>query len=185
MKVSREKRAAHRAAIVASAARLFREHGPEGVGVAEITQAAGLTHGGFYGHFASKEALLGEAVETALTESSERLAAICAESGLKDYARSYLSEAHVSDRAAGCVVAALGSDVARQSTEVRAACARGLRRFVDAASAAPDAARMEAIAILAGLIGAVVMARAVRGVDDALAEEALAAVRATLIGDTE
>src|SRR5687768_14918347 len=75
VKVTKEQAAAHRAAIVAAAGRLFRERGFDGVGVAEITRAAGLTHGGFYGHFASKDALAAEACGQAFAESLARLEA--------------------------------------------------------------------------------------------------------------
>ncbi|WP_247896718.1 TetR/AcrR family transcriptional regulator [Azospirillum argentinense] len=75
MKVSKEKAAENRAAIVKAAGRLFRERGFDKVGVAEITKAAGLTHGGFYGHFASKDALAAEACEAAFAESLGRLPA--------------------------------------------------------------------------------------------------------------
>ena len=91
MRVSKETAAAHRGAIVAAAGRLFRAHGVAGVAVAEITRACGLTHGGFYGHFASKEALAAEAIAGAFAEGLARLEAAA---DLATYVRIYLSRSH-------------------------------------------------------------------------------------------
>lgn len=178
MKVSRETREAHRSAILDAASRLFRERGPDGVGVAEITRAAGLTHGAFYGHFPSKEALLAEAVSGALEGAATRLRAAVSDRSLGRYAAGYLGGEHRADRGGGCPVAALGGDMARQSSpEVRAAFAEGLRRFIDA-GAEGGGDRRGAIEALAKLVGALVMARAVEGADPALADEIAAAVAA-------
>lgn len=177
VKVSREKREQNRAAVIDAGSRLFRERGPEGVSVAEVMKAAGLTHGGFYGHFASKEALLAQALGAALAAAAERLRSTCAEKGLDAYASAYLSDEHLLDRGGGCALAALGGDVARQPDEVRAAFADGLRQLVEAAASA-GGDRSAAINTLAHLVGAVVLARAVSGVDDVAAEEILAAARA-------
>src|SRR4051812_19398836 len=115
MRVSKEKAAQHRAAIVAAAARLFRTRGFDGVGVAEISRAAGLTHGGFYGHFASKDALAGEACEHAFAAGIGRLS----ESGpLADYIASYLTERHRDRRDGGCPMAALATQIPRQDETV-------------------------------------------------------------------
>ena len=108
MKVTKEQAAAHRAAIVAAAGRLFRERGFAGVGVAEITRAAGLTHGGFYGHFASKDALAAEACGQAFAESLALLQARLdrPDGDLLRYLDSYLSERHRDRRDGGCPMAA-------------------------------------------------------------------------------
>lgn len=140
MKVSREKRSENRAAIVEAASRLFRERGPEGVGVAEITKAAGLTHGGFYGHFASKEALMAEAMRQALVASADQLASLDSENDFERYSEGYLSAGHLLDRAGGCAIAGVGSEMARQSLEVRTAFADGMRAFIAAAAATSPAA---------------------------------------------
>lgn len=184
MKVSREKREQHRAAIIGAASRLFRERGPEGVSVAEVMKAAGLTHGGFYGHFDSKEALLAQALSTALEASAEQLRSTCTQGGLGTYVSGYLSDGHLADRGGGCAIAALGSDVARQPDEVRATFADRLRQFMEAV-AAGEGDRLAAINTLAHLVGAMVLARAVTGVDDALAEEVLKAARASRGVDAE
>src|SRR5215471_10539005 len=106
MRVSREKAAENHQRIVDTAARLFREKGFDGVGVDEIMNGAGLTHGGFYGHFGSKEDLAAEAVARALESAAERQSRF---KDLGDLVSDYLSDWHRADRANGCPVAALGA----------------------------------------------------------------------------
>lgn len=177
VKVDKETKSANREALLSAASRLLREQGIDGVGVAEISKAAGLTHGGFYRHFPSKDALVGACVERTLMETADRAAEMVAEDGLDALAQFYLSSAHLDDRAAGCAIAALGGDMTRQGTEVRAAYARGVRAYLDALAppAAPD--RAASLQQLAALIGAAVLARGLAGVDDTLAADILAAVR--------
>lgn len=177
MKVDKETKGANREALLAAASRLLRERGIDGVGVAEISQAAGLTHGGLYRHFPSKEALVGAAVERTLMETAKDAAKLVAEEGLDAFARLYVAPAHIGNRAAGCVVAALGSDMTRQDREVRAAYARGVRAYLDALvpPAGPD--RADRLKEIAALIGAAIIARGLAGVDDALATDVLTAVR--------
>src|SRR6266511_50770 len=124
MKVSREQAAQNRERIVETAAQLFRKRGFEGIGVSDLMKEAGFTHGGFYGHFSSKEDLIAEASARALTRSlalwselterasSDRLAAI---------AGAYLTSIHRDNPGAGCLLAALGPDVSRQGPTVRRA----------------------------------------------------------------
>ena len=177
VKVDKETKSANREALLSAASRLLRERGVDGVGVAEISQAAGLTHGGFYRNFRSKEALVGASVERTLMETAEHAAEVVAEDGLDAFAQTYLSPAHLEDRAAGCAIAALGGDMTRQGSKVRVAYARGVRAYLDALAppARPD--RAESLKQLAALIGAAVLARGLASVDDALAAEILAAVR--------
>ena len=177
MKVDKETKNANREALLSAASRLLRERGVDGVGVAEISQAAGLTHGGFYRHFRSKEALVGASVERTLMEAAERVAKIVAEDGLDGFARTYLSPAHLDDRAAGCAIAALGEDMTRQRSEVRAAYARGVRAYLDALAPPAEVERAENLKQLAALIGGAILARGLAGVDDALAADIVAAVR--------
>src|SRR4051794_27153106 len=109
MKVTREQAAEHRARILAAARRLFKEHGPERVSVAQVTAAAGLTHGAFYGHFASKDDLFVEACERAF-DGAVALVTRPGPDGAPDlaaYVDRYLSEEHLRRRADGCTVAAL------------------------------------------------------------------------------
>ncbi|MBI2736383.1 MAG: TetR/AcrR family transcriptional regulator [Rhodospirillales bacterium] len=179
MRVSRQKAMENRRRIVDAAARLFRGEGFDGVGVDAIMKEAELTHGGFYGHFASKDALMAEAMAHAVERSTawqERL------DSLSELVTGYLSDRHRADRANGCVVAALGADVARQAPALRRTVATGIRRQVDRIvtllkHGTPAARRRRAIATYAGMVGALTLARAVD--DPALAREILAAARET------
>src|SRR4030088_1836753 len=116
MRVSRERAAENRQRIVETASRMFREHGFDGVGVDAIMNAAGLTHGGFYGHFGSKDDLAAEAVARALERGVEKQSRYA---NLSDLVSGYLSEQHCADRSDGCAIAALGADIARQGQGVR------------------------------------------------------------------
>jgi TetR/AcrR family transcriptional repressor of nem operon len=180
MRVSREQAAENRERIVDTASRLFREKGFDGVGLDAIMKDAGLTHGGFYGHFGSKGDLAAEAVTRALEGSIKKQGRF---TNLDDLVSDYLSKRHRADRANGCPVAALGADIARQGKGVRHGLTANLRAqldryallFRDGTSASK---RKRAIATLAGMIGALTLARAV---DDAsLSDEILAAARDTL-----
>jgi TetR/AcrR family transcriptional repressor of nem operon len=182
MKVSREQVAEHRKRIVGAASRLFREKGFDGIGVADITKSAGLTHGGFYGHFASK----GDLAEQACAEASKLDAWIA----LVEHARknplaaiisSYLSARHRDHPGTGCLFAALGPEVARQRGGVRRAFTDGLRTRLDflatiATGRSKAAKRKKAIATMSGLVGALVLARAVD--DPSLSDEILSAAAA-------
>src|SRR5262245_34386690 len=177
MRVSRQKAVENRQRIVDAAARLFRDEGFDGVGVDAIMKAAELTHGGFYGHFSSKNALMAEAMAHAVERSAawqERLGSV------SELVTSYLSDRHRADRANGCAVAALGADAARQSPGLRKAITAGIRRQLDRIvtlleRGTPAARRRRAIATYAGMVGAITLARAVD--DPALAREILTATR--------
>ncbi len=184
MKVTREQAAENRERIVETAARLFRERGFEGIGVADLMGAAGLTHGGFYGHFASKEDLMAEACERALMHSGERWHQR-AESDPGDpigaLARGYLTAKHRDNPGSGCLIAAVGSDAARHGPGVRHAITEWLRfsfdfvaRWMPGRSAA--ARRRNAITAYASWVGAMVLARAVD--DKAFSQEILDSVLA-------
>src|SRR6218665_3292348 len=130
MKVSREQMAENRERILAVAARRFREHGFAGISVADVMNEAGLTHGGFYGHFASKEELMAEACRRATadtlklwTEARERNQ----ESPLADVAHQYLSARHRDHPGHGCAMAALAVDASRQGPTVQRALTEGLQ----------------------------------------------------------
>jgi TetR/AcrR family transcriptional repressor of nem operon len=180
MRVTREQAMSNRASILATAARLFREKGPDAVSVAEIMQAAGMTHGGFYGHFASKQALLEEALGLALAESAQPLG----EGGnLTDFVSAYLSGEHLVHPETGCAIAALGADMARQPSEVRAVFAHGIREFVQAIQEAGELDGRAAMAALATMVGAMVIARAVASADRPLAMQILKAARSKLVPD--
>ena len=187
MKVSREKAAEHRTAIVRAAGRLFREKGFDGVSVADVMAAASLTHGGFYGHFASKEELAAEACGAALTHRVTSWPSLPADSktaSLAAIADSYLTTHHRDNPGRGCLFAALGGEVGRQPLPVREKVGEGLQAYVaKLAGLLPGrkAARRreQAIAAMAGFVGAMILSRAVS--DPVFSEEILKAT-AEIIG---
>jgi TetR/AcrR family transcriptional regulator, transcriptional repressor for nem operon len=125
MRVSREKAAENRQKIIETAARLFRERGFDGVGVDTIMEGAGLTHGGFYGHFKSKDDLAAEAIVHALVLGGAYQDRFTT---LEDFVGDYLSEPHRTALGSGCAVAALSGDIVRQNAKLRSGLAAHLRR---------------------------------------------------------
>ena len=179
MKVTREQAAENRERILDAASKLFRERGLDGIGVADLMKGAGLTHGGFYGHFASKEELMAEACTRALEASVEKWRS----RGLREIVRNYLSSRHLDNPGAGCAIAMLGGDVSRQGAPVRRAFTSGLRslihvlaRLVPGASA--TSRRRKALAVYSSMVGALVLARAVD--DPKLSREILQAVASSI-----
>jgi TetR/AcrR family transcriptional repressor of nem operon len=176
MRVTREKAAENRARIVEIAARLFRERGFDGVGLDAIMKEAGLTHGGFYGHFSSKEDLAAEAVARAVEQNAGSQGRY---TNVADFVSDYLSESHFADRANGCVLAALGGDVARRGEEVRSGVTSYVRTTLEWLAAlcrgTAAARRRRAITTLAGVVGAMTLARAVE--DPGLSDEILSTAR--------
>jgi TetR/AcrR family transcriptional repressor of nem operon len=187
MRVSREKAAENRERIIDAAGSLFRAEGFAGIGVADIMKAAELTHGGFYGHFASKDDLAAQASRRSLARAAAKWERIAAGSPKDAYAAlltNYLTRAHRDDPARGCALASLSSDAARGGKDVRAVFAEGLRPFLDIlVKAIPGrskaARRRKAIATMAALVGAVTLARAVG--DPRLSDEILKAVHRALL----
>lgn len=186
MKVSREQVALNRERIVDTAARLFRQKGYDGIGVADLMKSAGLTHGGFYGHFASKEDLLAEATAHGFKASVERwrrAAAASPETALASIGANYLSERHRDEPELGCAIPALGADIARLGPKARQALTDGAKGQIAVLeqlshAAGDQARRQQALATYAAMVGAIVLARAVD--DAALSAEILEAVRAGL-----
>lgn len=165
--------------IVGAAARAIRRSGYDGTGVADIMKKAGLTHGGFYAHFASREAMLAEAADRAGAESVATLTRVAAagppQDALRSMIRAYLSKEHVADTETGCPVAALGSETPRQAARVRRAATRRIKEMIDVVvrhSPGQGKARVfeQALVTVAGMVGALVLARAV---DDPKLSEAL------------
>jgi TetR/AcrR family transcriptional regulator, transcriptional repressor for nem operon len=185
MKVSREQAAANRERIVDMAARQFREKGFDGIGVADLMKSAGLTHGGFYGHFASKSELAAKACERALQASAAKwkmLAEAGGEDAFAALVANYVSHTHRDRRGTGCVLSSLGSDAARQDGPVRDAVGAGVMALLAVLEeAAPgDTAvekRQAAQAAMAQMVGAVMLARLV---DEPTSGEILDAVHADL-----
>ena len=180
-RASRRKKEATHERIVEVAARAIRRSGYNGTGVADIMKEAGLTHGGFYAHFASREAMLAEAADRAGAEAvavSEHVAAsVPPEQALQAMMHAYLSREHLEAIETGCPVAALGSEMPRQAPEVRRAATRRIREMIDVvARQSPDSgqpgAHDHALVTVAAMIGTLLLARAV---DDPELSDALRA----------
>jgi TetR/AcrR family transcriptional regulator, transcriptional repressor for nem operon len=179
MRVTREQAAARREQIVDVASELFRAHGFDGVAISEIMNAAGVTHGGFYGHFDSKEQLATEACLRAHQRTPwDQWLDGPVEQRLNRLVRAYLSERHRDALGRGCLFAAVASDVVRQPPAVRHAFTSTLKSklelllcLVPGQSAA--ARKQKALATLAGLVGALILSRAVD--DPQLAADLLSA----------
>ncbi|HYF38037.1 MAG TPA: TetR/AcrR family transcriptional regulator [Gemmatimonadales bacterium] len=156
--------------IVEVAARAIRRSGYNGTGVADIMKEAGLTHGGFYAHFDSREGMLAEAADRAGADTMAFLARVAAdappERALESMLRAYLSKEHVESADSGCAVAALGSEMPRQAPKVRRAATRRIKEMIDlVARQSPDwgkpSAHERALVTLSTMVGALVLARAV------------------------
>ena len=165
--------------IVGAAARATRRSGYDGTGVADIMKEVGLTHGGFYAHFASREALLAEAADRAGAESVATLTRIAAaappEEALRSMIRAYLAKDHVDGVETGCPMAALGSEMPRQAAKVRRAATRRIKEVIDVVARHSPAqgepgGYEQALVTVATMVGALVLARAV---DDPKLSEAL------------
>jgi TetR/AcrR family transcriptional repressor of nem operon len=175
--------------IVEAAARAIRRSGYDGAGVAGIMNEAGLTHGGFYAHFDSREAMLAEAADRAGAESVAALEQLTAsappQEAFRTLVAAYLSKAHAARADAGCPVAALGSEMPRQAAEVRRAATRRIKEFIDLVGRhSPDwgqpGGHEHALATTATMVGALVLARAVD--DPKLSHSMLEAARKSLTG---
>jgi AcrR family transcriptional regulator len=156
--------------IVSVAARAIRRSGYDGTGVADIMKEAGLTHGAFYAHFASREAMLAEAATRACSESAavvaSALAGVPPEQALAFMVRGYLSREHVEQAEMGCPLAALGSETPRQAPEVRRATTRHIKEMIDlVARQSPDwgqaGAHERALVTLSTMVGTLLLARAI------------------------
>ena len=189
MRVTKEKAAENRARILGAAARLFRERGLSGVGVDALGEAAGMTHGSLYSQFGSKERLAAEALTEALARSAGKAVledAAPGEGALRGFVARYLSARHRDEPGQGCALAALGCEIPRQPPAVRRAFTEGLRTTVGRiARLLPEGRRQaqeeEALAVMASLVGALVLARAVD--DPALSGRILAAAKDHLAKD--
>lgn len=173
----------NRRRILYAAAPLLRERGVQGVSVADVMQEAGMTHGGFYRHFADKDQLVAEA----LASGAERQAHERQEAGLNElaaYAAVYLSPAHRERRAEGCTFAALGSEVVRSSDGTRHAMTEAMRNLVDALSETAagrnaQERRRAALASWAAMVGALTLSRL--SDDPELADEILDATLKSIL----
>lgn len=192
MRVSKEQAAENRDRIIAVAGRLLRERGVDGVGVDALMQAAGLTHGGFYKHFASKDALVAVACERVMANNAAKWAQARKRARdetldtnvLETWVRSYLSLAHCEAIGDGCVFASLAADAGRRQGAMRRVFTNGLAASVEhLASLFPGRSakrRERALATMAALVGAIVLARATN--DETIRAELLSATAAMILG---
>lgn len=170
MRASRKQKEVTHERIVEAAARAIRRSGYGGTGVADIMKDAGLTHGGFYAHFPSREAMLAEAADRAgadaVAASQRIVAAAPPQQALQALLHAYLSEEHIAAIETGCPIAALGSEMPRQAPEVRRAATRRIKEMIDlVARQSPDwgqpDAHERALVIVATAVGSLMLARAV------------------------
>jgi TetR/AcrR family transcriptional regulator, transcriptional repressor for nem operon len=177
VRVSREQVLENKRTILKAAGRLFRERGFESVTVTDVMKAAGLTHGGFYGYFKSKDDLIAQAVGEALSRSEAAI------DDLPAFRERYLSPDHRDDFAGGCPVAALASETIRQERGARATMTSSLKRQIELLSRTAPAAdkahkRRAAIGSWAAMVGALILARMSDESD--LSDEILSETRAWL-----
>src|SRR5271154_731425 len=179
MRYPKDHKARTRRRIVETAARAFRDKGIEGVGVADLMAQAGLTHGGFYAHFASKDALVEAACRHRISATLETLDFRSPNTppgdGLPTLGRSYLSRARRDDRAGGCIMPSLAGEIARHGPATRHVVTDQLHALADVIarqlpSGDPAERQRRALAIAASLVGAIALARAV---DDATLSDAI------------
>jgi TetR/AcrR family transcriptional regulator, transcriptional repressor for nem operon len=175
MKVSREQMAENRRRILDVASRLFKDKGFDAVSVAEVMKAAGMTHGGFYGHFTSKDDLVAQTLAHALAADS------FGDGAFSDFVRSYLAPRHRDNPGNGCPAAGLAAAIRHQTPAAQAAMTQGLRaQIARVENALPEqgaaARRRAAIGSWAAMVGAVILARAVD--DPELSDEVLEETRA-------
>ncbi|MDE8744631.1 TetR/AcrR family transcriptional regulator [Pectobacterium polaris] len=190
-RVSKQQMERNREEIIQVSSQLFRERGLNGVSVNDLMAAAGLTHGGFYGHFASKDELAAIASRKALEGSNSRWQEISQRAdqhGLQTMVEHYLSPAHRDGAKDGCALTALASDIARESEDkpVREVYLSGVRAMLDRLESLStiedkEQRRLHALAQFALLSGALTLARATAG--DALSDDFLNAAKKALLGD--
>jgi TetR/AcrR family transcriptional repressor of nem operon len=180
MRVSRAQAEANREAVINVASRLFREHGFDGIGLKDLMKGAGLTQGGFYKQFESKDDLAAQASKRAMESATRRWSTAAENSAdpLEAVVAFYLSEGHRQERSDGCPLVALGSDAARQSEEVRAPFQEGIEahlQILDDLMAEPEGVepRHKAMAILSLMVGAVTISRVLS--DGAMSQDVLEA----------
>ena len=183
MKVSRAQAEENRERILDNAAQLFRERGFDGIGLNDLMQSAGLTRGGFYGHFESKDDLAAQATRPALQTNREQWKKQTDRS-LQAWVKTYLSDAHRDHIGAGCGLVALAGDAARGGPAVKEAFAEGVACLVATLQTQmpadqPADKREQALAMLSTLVGALLLSRAVGG-DAALSHELREAARKSL-----
>lgn len=182
MRVTKEQVLENRERIIDAASRLFQAHGLERVSVADVMSEAGFTHGGFYNHFGSKEELAAEAISRSFQNMTGELtetigAADDPGAAFVRAVKKYLTLEHRDAPGGGCPTAALPVDAARHGEDVQAAYAKGieiyLKIFMDWIGGSRSAARKEAVVLLSGMVGALIMSRSVKAASPELSQELL------------
>jgi TetR/AcrR family transcriptional regulator, transcriptional repressor for nem operon len=170
MRKSKQQAAQTRERIVEAAAAEFRRNGIAGTGLSDLMAAAGLTHGGFYRHFESKDQLVTEACAVAIDSVADMFAAALSHgggrNGLEQVAATYLSASHRDGRSGGCPFAALGSELVRADENTRAVATEGISKIVDLLARQfggmrPDVGKRRALVALSTMVGALTLARMV------------------------
>jgi TetR/AcrR family transcriptional repressor of nem operon len=188
LRVSRAQAEENRRTVVATASRLFREHGFDGIGLSDLMSAAGLTHGGFYKQFGSKEDLQVEACDSALAASATKWAQRIEDADgdpLAMVVGQYLSRAHRDNIGEGCVFAALGADASRHNKALLRSFEAGIKSHLDvlqkalSASSSSRTDQDDAAAALSTMVGALVLSRIVQ--DEALSRRILDAAAGSLL----
>ena len=173
--------------ILDAAASQIRESGLAGVSIADLMKSVKLTHGGFYGHFASRDDLIAEALEKALNDgeaSSTRAGSTKGPRTFKSFLNSYLSKAHRDDPASGCAVSALAGDVARTGPRTRKIMTERVARYIDNISELVDDEDVEfAMFVMSAIVGAVTLSRAMS--DEEMSDKLLLATRKALLDYAE
>lgn len=185
MRVSRQQAAENRKRVIETASRLFRENGFDGIGLKDLMAGAGLTQGGFYKQFASKDELVALATRRALESVSERwskAAATRPDDRLRAVSEFYLSQGHSAERADGCPIVALGSDAARQGPQVKAVFEAGMLGYLDMVTGwLGEGHEDEAMVVLSTMVGALLLSRAVN--DETLARRFLETAAASVTSE--
>ncbi len=188
MGYSQASKAESRKRVLDTAARQIRENGIEALGVADCMKNAGLTHGAFYGHFDSRDALIAAAVEHALQQGKARFQArdedpaTPPDSPLKTIADVYLNKEHADNPGNGCALCALAGDTGHADGNVKALYTDSLRRLAERVARA-SAKGTDGLAVVATIVGAITLARAVD--DRALAKSILASAHALVMTQDE
>jgi TetR/AcrR family transcriptional regulator, transcriptional repressor for nem operon len=193
LRLTKEQAEQNRRLIVETASRMFRLHGLENVAVADVMKESGFTHGGFYNHFKSKEELAREAVGSAFDHAAKDLSEDLASGNdplkaLNAVLADYLSPAHRDTSTGGCPAPGFPVDAARSGKDVQAAFAEGIESYLEIFAARMDGdkreARQRAVALLSGIVGAIVLSRAVKKGRPKLSDELLTSARKQICKQT-
>jgi TetR/AcrR family transcriptional regulator, transcriptional repressor for nem operon len=189
LRLTKQQAEQNRRLIVETASRMFRLQGLENVAVADVMRESGFTHGGFYNHFKSKDELAAEAIGSAFDVAASHLSEKLAsekhpKESLSSFVARYLSPHHRDTKSGGCPAPALSADAARNGKAVQTAFVKGIETYLDVIAAHMDGdeqeARQQAVALFSGLVGAIMLSRAVKKSDAALSDELLSSTRKIL-----